>query len=279
MGVSQIFWRVTFSDLWHRSEVNFCSIAWRLFVTHSDQPSILFPNFLCGLCVTTSWSITVFIGSISSGVIGQRQYAYDVYSKDTKLANAMESGGIPGWEMFSASSEIDFECSKSPLLYYWVYLTYFVFLGWEMFSTSSEIDFECSKSPLLYYWVYLTYFVFLGWEMFSTSSEIDVECSKSPLLYYWVYLTYFVFFGSEKCSQRALGSTSNVLRVHYCIIECIWRILSFCVFFSDGFTSLRQLLRVSMGNSTSNLEMARHGIPTLSTRRWTRFWSSKSSNR
>ena len=98
-------------------------------LTHSDQSSILFPYFLDGFCMTTSWSITIFIRSISSGVIGQRQYAYDVYSKDTKLANAMESGGIPGWEMFSVSSEIDFEFfTESLTVLLSVFDQFFVFL-------------------------------------------------------------------------------------------------------------------------------------------------------
>ncbi|OQV23681.1 Adenylate cyclase type 3 [Hypsibius exemplaris] len=40
--------------------------------------------------------VGIHTGSVLAGVMGQRQHAYDVYSKDTKLANAMESGGIPG---------------------------------------------------------------------------------------------------------------------------------------------------------------------------------------
>ncbi|XP_055345480.1 adenylate cyclase type 3-like isoform X2 [Paramacrobiotus metropolitanus] len=48
--------------------------------------------------------VGIHTGSVLAGVMGQKQYAYDVYSKDTKLANAMESGGKPGRVHISATT-------------------------------------------------------------------------------------------------------------------------------------------------------------------------------
>lgn len=36
-------------------------------------------------------------GAILAGILGQRQWQYDVYSKDVELANKMESSGKAGY--------------------------------------------------------------------------------------------------------------------------------------------------------------------------------------
>lgn len=50
--------------------------------------------------------VGIHTGAILAGILGQRQWQYDVYSKDVELANKMESSGKAGYVFSSLHSTL-----------------------------------------------------------------------------------------------------------------------------------------------------------------------------
>lgn len=79
-------------------------------------------------------------GAVLAGILGQRQWQYDVYSKDVELANKMESSGMAGYDWLRFYSFFLF-CNLSELsILIWLIIC-FIFLSSRVHISERTLNF------------------------------------------------------------------------------------------------------------------------------------------